>query len=111
MSKSTKELREIAQEAQRAYDKAMHDKKANETKAKEECKECKELKDGEVLSKSTKDGFVYASKSNAPMLVKHAIATIKATLTALKEDEQESELAVAMLLMELIPVIKKEALS
>ena len=109
MSKSTDELREIAQEAQRAYDKAMHDKKAS--KAKEECKECKELKDGEVLSKTTKEGFIYASKSNAPMLVKHAIATIKATLTALKEDEQESELAVAMLLMELVPVFKKEALN
>ena len=109
MSKSTDELREIAQEAQRAYDKAMHDKKVSE--AKDECKECKELKEGEVLSKSTKEGFTYASKSNAPMLVKHAIATIKATLTALKEDEQDGGMATAMFLMELMPVIKKATLS
>ncbi len=109
MSKSTDELREIAQEAQRAYDKAMHDKKANE--AKKECKECKELKDGEVLSKSTQEGFIYASKANAPMLVKHAIATVTATLTALKEDEQDGGMATAMFLMELMPVIKKATLS
>jgi len=108
MSKSTDELRETAQEAQRAYDKAMQDKKAQ---AKEECKECKELKDGEVLSKSTKEGFIYASKANAPMLVKHAIATTTATLTALKEDEQDGGMATAMFLMELMTAIKKGTLS
>jgi len=98
---STDELKVLAREAQRAYDKAVHDKKVNDANKIP-------LDEGVVIATSNKVGFEWRCNADGELVVRHVVATINSAVETLNKDNN-NELHKVALAMGIMTAVSKMA--